>query len=109
MTPTDTWLQHSVRDADMAARYGGEEFMLIMPETDGEAAGILAERLRADVAATQTSTAGGTLSVTISIGVVSYIPDTEKISPDRLIQTADDAMYDSKQGGRNRVTSTTLQ
>jgi len=92
------------RDADVLGRYGGEEFVILLPETDAESARTaVAERLRRQVADRPVMTSRGPVQVTISVGVASVdgtVPDVET-----LIDRADAAMYESKRGGRNRVSA----
>ena len=87
----------SARESDVCARYGGEEFAIILHETDEAGARILAERIRARVAA---STFPGGLKQTISIGVAAT---NEANLFTQLIDRADQALYVAKQGGRNQV------
>ena len=86
---------------DTAYRYGGEEFTVILPGTHGEEARTVAERLRSAVAA-EDFTGGevSNLEITVSIGVTQYRHDEEISS---FVQRADQAMYQSKQAGRNQV------
>ena len=92
-----------MRAMDSAYRYGGEEFTIILPETTGKEAMNVANRIRKlTEAAKMNPRAGKPVAVTVSIGVTQYRKN-EKISA--LIQRADDAMYKSKQNGRNRVTA----
>jgi diguanylate cyclase (GGDEF)-like protein/PAS domain S-box-containing protein len=97
-------LQKCCRGSDMAARYGGEEFAIICPGIDAQGASILAERIR--VAVLETDFAHGTHQplgrVTISIGVAAF-PDQGKTC-DQILKAADEALYLSKESGRNRVT-----
>jgi len=96
-------IKNTIRsNIDIAARYGGEEFAIVLPETDSEGARIFAERLRKTVEAHKVPGQKEYLQVTISLGVSTY-PDHAK---ERLllIKKADDALYASKEGGRNRVT-----
>jgi diguanylate cyclase (GGDEF)-like protein len=91
----------TLRNTDFVARYGGEEFVALLP---GEALGgaqIAAERLRAAAAARFPISSGGDLAVTISIGVTSLRTDT--VDATTLLSEADQALYVSKEGGRNRV------
>lgn len=90
-----------LRKMDTAYRYGGEEFTIILPDTHGEEAGTVAERLRAAVQ-TEDLTEGVNPeeTITISIGVTQYRRE-EKVAT--FVQRADQAMYQSKQAGRNRV------
>jgi diguanylate cyclase (GGDEF)-like protein len=91
-----------LRKMDTAYRYGGEEFTIILPGTPGEEAKTVAERLRAAVAAKDfTNDDTDETRITISIGVTQYCHE-EPIS--RFVQRADQAMYQSKQNGRNKVT-----
>jgi diguanylate cyclase (GGDEF)-like protein len=85
------------RESDVCARYGGEEFALILHETTEPGARILAERLRAKVAA---ATFPGGLKLTISIGVAAT---DEPALFTQLIDRADQALYAAKQAGRNQV------
>ncbi len=88
---------------DSAYRYGGEEFTVILPETEGKEAVIVAARIRALMEAEKfTPGSGKIVNVTISIGVTEYCPD-ERIS--NFVQRADKAMYMAKQKGRNKVAS----
>lgn len=97
-------ISRSVRwPTDQVVRYGGEEFCMILPETSGEEALIVAERIREQVQAGPIVTATETFSVTMSLGVCAGIPRDE-LSADTMLQLADMALYESKQGGRNRVT-----
>jgi diguanylate cyclase (GGDEF)-like protein len=96
-------IQANVRGNDLAARYGGEEFCLLLADADAERARQAAERLRASVAATPTSYEGQNLLVTVSLGVAQY-DAARDVSGKSLIDRADQALYSSKQEGRNRVT-----
>jgi diguanylate cyclase (GGDEF)-like protein len=90
-------LKTSARESDVCARYGGEEFALILHETTEPGARVLAERIRAKVAA---ATFPGGLKLTISVGVAA----TEEPNLfTQLIDRADQALYAAKQGGRNQV------
>jgi diguanylate cyclase (GGDEF)-like protein len=85
------------RESDVCARYGGEEFALVLHETNDAGARILAERIRAKVAA---HTFPGGLKLTISIGVAAT---AEAALFTSLIERADQALYAAKVGGRNQV------
>ncbi len=85
------------RTTDTVARYGGEEFVVVLPETDYEGAMILAERCRLAVA----GAAWGHRPVTVSVGVSTLTAGTRDAAV--LVREADEALYHSKQTGRNRV------
>lgn len=92
----------SVRQVDTVARYGGEELVVILPHTEPDGALALAERLRAAVAAHEVSYDGNTIQGTISLGLVSY-KEGSAATVDEFLKAADNALYDAKHGGRNRV------
>jgi two-component system cell cycle response regulator len=91
-----------VRSIDLVARLGGEEFVVVMPETSLNAAVTVAERLRQAVAAEPffIHATGDRRPITISIGVAVARPGD---TVDTLLQRADDALYQAKNNGRNRV------
>lgn len=97
-------LGQMARASDLAARYGGEEFMLIMPETDADGAAMMAQRLLGTVNASPIPTTAGAIPVTVSIGVVTCPTDGSVPAWEQLIQGVDEALYQSKRGGRNCVT-----
>jgi diguanylate cyclase (GGDEF)-like protein len=90
-------LQTSVREVDCVARYGGEEFCIMLPETSATGAAILAARVCERVAATEFPGR----KITISIGVASLPGNGD--TPDAVIGAADEALYQAKREGRNRV------
>ena len=92
-------IRSSARETDLAARYGGEEFVIVLPNTDGEGALQFAERLK--TAIDRESWPHG--PVTASIGIASL--DAWTPSGERLIALADDAMYEVKCTGKNRILS----
>jgi len=98
-----TLLKESVRETDMVARFGGEEFIILLPETSKEQSFKLAENLRLriknHVFPLEEKQPGKDL--TVSIGVASY-PSKTIVSPDTLLEKADQALYKAKKGGRNR-------
>ncbi|MBP7635482.1 diguanylate cyclase [Candidatus Ozemobacteraceae bacterium] len=97
-------LREAVRSIDVPCRYGGEEFAVILPETDAQNALGVAERIRRSIEAYEyPSLEGSVLRVTVSLGIASF-PEhgTDKMS---LIKKSDEAMYWSKEAGRNRVTT----
>jgi two-component system, cell cycle response regulator len=86
------------RTYDTAARYGGEEFALVLPGTATEDAVVIADRLRQTIAAVLDEP-----RVTISAGVATF--PAAATDPHGLIEAADQALYASKEGGRDRVTA----
>jgi diguanylate cyclase (GGDEF)-like protein len=90
-----------LRTNDSAYRYGGEEFTVLLPETNGEEAKTVAQRIRASLEMEKFVPAPDkNAQLTISIGVTQYFPKEELSS---FIRRADQAMYLSKKNGRNRV------
>jgi len=94
-------LARSARDGDVLARWGGEEFILLLPETDLDAAIALAERLRTLISGMRLSYQGKEIRFTASFGVVQRT--AQCLSMDEIISAADDRLYQSKREGRNRV------
>lgn len=88
-------------DVDVAGRYGGEEFLLILPQTEGKSATVCSERIREQLEHTLIDVGSGTsLSKTMSFGVAELGPDD---TVETLLHRADEALYRSKNEGRNRV------
>ncbi len=98
-------IQERVREYDIASRYGGEEFVVIMPRTVKSQALILAEDLRREVESFPFEGRENLPQkrVTLSIGVASFPEDGDDTTA--LLQRADQALYQAKNGGRNRVCS----
>ncbi len=94
--------QACARETDIVARYGGEEFVIILPDTDGPNALKLGERLRRSIEAMQVDYEGQSISRTVSIGI-ACLYDTELDDEDTLLMQADQALYQAKESGRNRV------
>jgi diguanylate cyclase (GGDEF)-like protein len=98
----------SLRQSDILCRYGGEEFVILMIGTTLESALQIAERLRKRIADTPIETEGKSISITVSLGVAALGPYMHPVSLtglDILINRADQALFTSKQNGRNRVTT----
>ncbi|HEU0292539.1 MAG TPA: diguanylate cyclase [Anaerolineales bacterium] len=93
--------KRSVREVDLVGRYGGEELIIIMPETDLQAALPVAERLRTAICEQPVALDGQELFITVSIGVAQK--DENTLQLETLIARADQAMYIAKHKGRNRV------
>jgi len=96
-------IQKNLRSQDIPSRFGGEEFTVLLPETNRASAWVVAERLRLAVAAIRIPWEQPLPQVTISLGVAIY-DGTEQLESETLIQRADEALYQSKQRGRNRTT-----
>lgn len=94
-------LRKSVRGMDLACRYGGEEFVVVMPDTDPEVAQVVAERVRSETAEAAFKTASGPVEVTVSVGLSTLQGRADAIA--ELMKRADIALYEAKNGGRNRV------
>lgn len=94
-------LRDVLRPADIIGRFGGEEFLVGLVETAADAAQQIAERLRLKVSETIFKFKGQQVLVTISIGLASLRDGSADI--DRLIDSADHALYRAKEAGRNQV------
>lgn len=90
-------LMQVARDSDICCRYGGEEFAVILPLTDLHEAGLIADRLKMELAVTL----HGRRTVTVSIGVASCGEKTATYQD--LVEKADAALYQAKSSGKNRV------
>jgi len=98
-------LKQQLRKVDMVCRYGGEEFAVVVPETTGDNAMIVAEKLRRQVECHPFP--GVPRPVTISCGVADY--PMHGVTRDELVAAADGALYLAKQAGRNRVMAASLK
>ena len=90
-------LMDGCRDFDVPARYGGEEFAMILPSCSSKESLVVAERLRRAI-----GEADNPVPITASAGVATF--PTHAGDPERLIAAADEALYESKRAGRDRVT-----
>jgi diguanylate cyclase (GGDEF)-like protein len=98
-------LSHLLKHPDnLVARYGGEEFVVILPQTDLQAAKAVAEQIQAEIQQLSIPNVHSSASplVTVSIGVASVIPNPQ-IQPLVLLSTADQLLYRAKQQGRNQI------
>lgn len=94
-------LKRELRDQDVKSRFGGEEFIVLLPGTDIETAGTLAERIRHTVELHKKRiSSGGMLSITVSCGVAQCKQEETK---EEFINRVDKAMYKAKENGRNRI------
>ena len=94
--------QQNIREIDVFARMGGDEFVLLLPGASSEQAYEVVERSRQALAEQRINFSGQMISVTISSGIASVSSDGDTF--DAIMSRADQAMYKSKQTGRNRVT-----
>jgi len=91
-------IKGSVRNVDQAFRYGGDEFVVILPQTTKEAAYVVAERVREQIAKAMGKQV---IAVTASIGLANY--PTDGVVADELVDVADNALYHAKRAGGNRI------
>jgi diguanylate cyclase (GGDEF)-like protein len=96
-------LRTAVREIDVVCRYGGEEFSVVLPETDAEGAFVVAEKVRESVAAHSFADGKGNrgVRVTVSIGLATF--PSSAADREELLRQADDALYQAKHLGRDRV------
>jgi len=94
-------LRDHIRHPDLAGRYGGEEFLILLPNTESADAAEQAARLCKYVRETKVHVNNHVLSVTISIGVAQFQPGAD--TWDSLLNRADNAMYEAKNNGRDRL------
>ena len=94
-------LRETTRAVDLAGRWGGEEFLVLLPRLTPEAAHRLAERLREQAATVRVLAGGQTVPCTVSLGVAMADPADD--GAEAWLRRADEALYQAKSGGRNRV------
>ncbi|MGA9926275.1 MAG: GGDEF domain-containing protein, partial [Isosphaeraceae bacterium] len=95
-------MTRELRRSDVLGRYGGEEFLVVLPGCEASDAQGLAERLRRCIACDPAATSMGKVSFTISLGVAT-IGKGERMGVAEVLQRADEALYQAKREGRNRV------
>jgi diguanylate cyclase (GGDEF)-like protein len=95
-------LRAALRETDLLGRWGGEEFIAVLVETDGPAAGEIAERMRAAVAATLFDTLPERMTISLGVATLSEI-DGVAAAWESLLKDADRHLYRAKSEGRNRV------
>lgn len=100
----ETLAQAARRSSDLVARYGGEEFIVALPNTEMAGAEMVARDIQDQVARLKIAHADSPVSkyVTLSMGIATTIP-TATTTPSELIKQADQALYDAKKKGRNRI------
>jgi len=94
-------LKETVRACDLVCRFGGEEFLVVCPDTDLAGALLVGERVRQLLGAQPVLYKGQSHTVTASIGVAETLPGMDR--PESLLKCADEALYQAKEQGRNRV------
>ena len=94
-------LKKACRANDIAARYGGEEFLMILPQSNAQGAFKIAERVREEMMKISFTGNESNFAVTVSCGVAEFNKDCESIN--KLITVADQALYEAKNGGRNKT------
>ncbi len=97
--------EHCKRDSDVVARYGGEEFGVILPNTSAQDAVSIAQAICRDIEGMKIAHTASPIKdvVSISIGVASLVPNIQT-TPRELVELVDEALYQSKNSGRDRVT-----
>ena len=95
-------ISKNCRNIDIPCRYGGEEFTVILPETDKDEAMIFCERIRIIAENLRLEHGGSAIRITMSGGLAST-PDLKVLNHTELIEFADNALYYSKENGRNRI------
>lgn len=93
----------TIRASDTFARFGGDEFAVILPATNKGGARTFAEHLRVSVEGVTTPVNGSWTSATVSVGVATYRPGDKLDNHEQLLRAADQALYRSKQQGKNQV------
>jgi diguanylate cyclase (GGDEF)-like protein len=95
------------RPADLAARYGGEEFAVVLPHTDAKGALVIAEHIRSSIEHLP-RVAGDERPITVSIGMSTW-DKRSRMSLEALLLSADQALYEAKHTGRNRIVDAAIQ
>jgi two-component system cell cycle response regulator len=95
-------IHECLRTADMLSRYGGDEFVVLLPQTDAGGAREVGERIRRNVTDKPFAASGKPFPISISVGLATY-DTTENATWEELLKHADEALYDAKAGGRNKV------
>ncbi|MEX1760890.1 sensor domain-containing diguanylate cyclase, partial [Escherichia coli] len=96
-------LMDSVRPQDIAARIGGEEFVLMLANTSSDAAHQVAERIRLKLRSFDKTSSGGQLPEPITISMGVFTATSSSVTAEACVESADKAMYEAKETGRNRV------
>jgi len=98
-------LQNNQRKSDILCRFGGEEFVVLLPNTDADGARVVAEKIRLDIEDASVETAlQQNIKYTVSLGI-SQVDLANEQNIDGSLKRADDALYEAKKTGRNKVCS----
>ena len=95
-------IRRNIRDTDMPTRYGGDEFLIILPHTGEDRAHFLAKRIHNEILAYRFKTDTGEFQQTVSIGI-AFFPHPKANTKEQFIKLVDEALYQAKEAGRNRV------
>ena len=97
-------LAEHARAADTVCRYGGDEFVVILSSADAASAAAFAERFRRRLRdRAQVALSTGTVAITATVGIATFLEDTDARTPEDLLRLADLRLYEGKRAGRNRV------
>jgi diguanylate cyclase (GGDEF)-like protein len=96
-------LINNLRDVDIVARYGGDEFAVILPQTDGAGARIVAARLRNEISKKRIAVGKRKVNITISLGGISLGPKAVTGKAAAMIEAADKALLRTKKTGKNNM------
>lgn len=97
-------LKKSLRKVDIVGRYGGDEFLIILPETNGDVALAVAQRIQKDIQQHRFRTMRDYITVSVSIGVVHF-SDSKDFDKTAFVEKLDEAMYKAKSLGKDRIYS----
>jgi len=100
-------LRSLVRAYDLVGRYGGEEFIVVAQQSSEAGAYEYADRLRAALSESTVTFADSSIAITVSIGA-AFNSDLAGCTPDSMVRSADQALYDAKARGRNCVVVDTM-
>lgn len=96
-------IKNSLRENDFVARIGGEEFAVLAPCVPDDISETIAERIRCDIASSPLASSEGNVQLTVSIGVCNISKESATLDPEVIHRWADNALYEAKNRGRNRV------
>jgi len=94
-------IKRCLRSTDVVSRFGGDEFVALLPRMDGKGAVVIGERIRSCIENTSFDSGGKCITSSVCIGIATFPEDAD--SMDEVMEKADAALYQGKQGGRNRV------